>query len=102
MKLPPSRTGLPMAVWITPNDDYPHDARINISAIHSDRGSWRTAPLIGVQPAPHEIVPGSLPATDVALVKRWIELNRDLIIDVWDGRVDAVAEEVYPLLQRLP
>jgi hypothetical protein len=26
-------------------------------------------------------------------------VNRKLIIDVWDGRVDAVAEDVYPLLR---
>jgi hypothetical protein len=27
VKLPPRLTGLPMAVWITENDGYPHDAR---------------------------------------------------------------------------
>jgi hypothetical protein len=51
---------------------------------------------------PREIVPGSLAAGDFALVRRWIELNRQLLIDVWSGTVDAVAKEVYPSLQRLP
>jgi len=27
VKLPPRVTGLPMAVWITENDGYPHDVR---------------------------------------------------------------------------
>ena len=28
VKLPPRLTGLPMAVWITENDGYPHDVRV--------------------------------------------------------------------------
>jgi len=35
-----------------------------------------------VRPQPHEIVPGSLPAADVALVNRWIDLNLNVIIDI--------------------
>src|SRR5207247_5460740 len=88
VKLPPRLTGLPMAVWITENDGYPHDVRVKVSTLHGGHGSWRTAPSIAVRPQPHEIVPGSLPAADVALVSRWIELNRAVIIDFWHGGVD--------------
>src|SRR5260370_9730867 len=72
VKLPRRLTGLPMAVWITENDGYPHDVGVKISPLHGGRGSWRTAPSIAVRPRPHEIVPGSLPAADVALVSRWM------------------------------
>jgi hypothetical protein len=103
MKLRPERTGLPMAVWITPNDGYPHDVRVKVSELYGGGGSWtRNAVQVGVRPQPHEIVPGSLSASDFAQVRRWIELNRDLIVEVWNGTVDAVAEEVYPRLQKLP
>lgn len=103
MKLRPEHTGLPMAVWITPNDGYQHDVRVKVSRLYGGGGSWtRDAVQVGVRPQPHEIVPGSLSAADAALVRRWIELNHQLIVDVWDGRVDAVAEEVYPLLHKLP
>jgi hypothetical protein len=85
VKLPPRLSGLPMAVWITENDGYPHDVRVKVSTLHGARGSWRTAPSIAARPQPHEIVPGSLPAADVALVSRWIDLNRDVIIDYWNG-----------------
>ena len=103
MKLRPERTGLPMAVWITPNDGYPHDARVKVSKLYGGGGSWtRDAVQVGVRPQPREIVPNSLTAGDFALVRRWIELNRDLIVDVWNGTVDAIAEEVYPRLQKLP
>src|SRR5260370_16757282 len=80
VKLRPRLTGLPMAVWINENDGYPHDVRVKVSTLHGGRGSWRTAPSIAVRPQPHEILPGSLPAADVALVSPWIDLNRDLII----------------------
>jgi hypothetical protein len=107
MKLRPERTGLPMAVWITPNDGYQHDVRVKVSKLYGGGGSWtRDAVQVGVRRRgrikPHEIVSSSLSAGDAALVRRWIELNHQLIVDVWDGRVDAVAEEVYPLLHKLP
>ena len=100
IKLLPVDTGLPMAVWITENDGYPHDVRVKVSPLHGGRGSCRAAPSIGVRPRPHEIVPGSLPAADVALVSDWIALNRDVIIDLWNGVI--TAREVYPRLQKLP
>ena len=99
VKLPPRLTGLPMAVWITENDGYPHDVRVKVSTLRGGRGSWRTAPSIAVRPQPHEIVPGSLPAADVALVSRWIDLNRDVIIDYWNGVIDF--DEVKPRLQQV-
>ena len=99
VKLPPRLTGLPMAVWITENDGYPHDVRVKVSTLHGGRGSWRTAPSIAVRPQPHEIVPGSLPAADAALVSRWIDLNRDVIIDYWNGVIDF--DEVKPRLQQV-
>jgi hypothetical protein len=99
VKLPPRLTGLPMAVWITEDEGYQHDVRVKVSAIHGGRGSWRTAPSIGVRPRPHEIVPGGLLAADVALVGRWITLNRDIIIAFWDGQIDA--DEVLQKLQKL-
>jgi hypothetical protein len=100
VKLVPDDTGLPMAVWITENDGYPHDVRVKVSTLHGGRGSWRAAPSIGVRPSLHEIVPGSLPAADVALVSRWIELNRDVIIDLWDGAI--TPRQVYQRLRKLP
>jgi hypothetical protein len=39
-----------------------------------------------------------LPAADVALVSRWIDLNRDVIIDYCNGVIDF--DEVKPRLQQ--
>ena len=38
-------------------------------------------------------------AADVALVSRWIDLNRDVIIDYWNGVIDF--DEVKPRLQQV-
>ncbi|MBV8121690.1 MAG: hypothetical protein JO081_17335 [Alphaproteobacteria bacterium] len=99
VKLEPDETGLPMAVWITENDGYPHDVRVKVSTIRGGRGSWRAAPSIAVRPQPREIIPGSLPAADVVLISRWIELNRGVIIDFWNGAIGT--RQVLARLQRL-
>jgi hypothetical protein len=99
-KLAPAETGLPMAVWMTENDGYPHDVRVKVSPIHGDGGSWRQAPSMAVRPQPRLVHRGSLPASDVALVSRWIELNRNVIIDYWDGKLSLT--ELLARLRRLP
>ena len=38
-------------------------------------------------------------AADVALVSRWMDLNRDVIIDYWHGVIDF--DEVTPRLQQV-
>jgi hypothetical protein len=53
-----------------------------------------------VRPQPNKIVPGSLPVADLALVSRWIDLNRDMIIDYWNGAIDF--DKVNPRLQQVP
>ena len=96
----PYQTGLPMAVWITENDGYPDDVRIRVSTRHGGCGLWRAAASVAVRPQPREIVPDNLPAADVALVSRWIELNHDVIVDLWNQAItpdDAIAR-----LQKLP
>jgi hypothetical protein len=92
----PHQTGLPMAVWITENDGYPHDVRVKVSTLHGGHGSWQAA----VSMAVHEIVPDRLAAPDVGLVNRWIELNRTVVIDLWNQVI--TPDEAIARLQQLP
>jgi len=40
-----------------------------------------------------------LPAADVALVSRWIDLNQNVIVDYWNSVIDF--DEVKPRLQQV-
>jgi hypothetical protein len=104
VKLTPQRTGLPRAVWITENQGYPHDVRVKVSRVRSGRGTWPDAVSVSVRPVCEEIVPPGrqpeLPAADLALVCRWVVLNRDVILDFWDGAIDAI--DAGARLQKLP
>ena len=90
MKLIPRRTGLPRAVWITENQGYPYDVRVKVRRLRSGGGMWPDAVFVSVRPKCDEIVPPGrqpeLPAADLALICRWIKLNRDTILDFWNGR----------------
>jgi len=104
VKLIPRRTGLPRSVWITENQGYQHDVRVKVSRLRSGGGTWLDAVSVSVRPICEEIVPPGrqpeLPAADLALLSDWIALNRDVIIDFWNGTIDYL--EAGARLQRLP
>jgi hypothetical protein len=81
----PDQTGLSRAVWITENQGYPHDCRVKVSRLRSGRGHWPDAVFVSVRPVCEQILSSSgrreLPRNDLAEVCRWIELNRDVIIE---------------------
>ena len=93
------RTGLPMVVWITPNEGYPHDCRIKVARQHGDRGRWADSASITVRPDQRLI--GQLSAEDFRVAAAWVRLNQGVILDYWDGRLDDIGE-VLTLLKRLP
>jgi len=107
MKRLPHQTGLPMAVWVTENDGYRHDVRVKVAVRHGTGTSWYWDSVsVGVRPALHlPAVARSrrgepLSAADLAQARRWIELNRDVIIDFWDQVI--TPDEAAARLQRLP
>jgi hypothetical protein len=99
-KLPPRLTGLPMAVWITPNEGCPRNVRIKASRTRGGRGRSTHAVSVAVRPRPREIVPANLTTADFAAVSRWIDLNQAVIADYWDGSIDI--DEVLQRPARLP
>lgn len=98
-KLRPQETGLPMAVWVTENEGFAHDVRVKVSRIRGGRGAWSGAASVAVRPQPHLVV-GRLSTADLGLVNRWIELNRDAIIDYWDGKLSLT--DFLSRLEKLP
>jgi hypothetical protein len=60
-----------------------------VSTVHRGSGSWRSVPSMAVRPRPRlRLIPdGRLPASDVAVVSDWIDLNRNAIVDYWDSKL---------------
>ena len=97
-KLVPRRTGLPMVVWITPNEGYPHDCRVKVARQHGDRGRWADSVSITVRPDQQLI--GRLRADDFRLAAKWVRLNQAVILEYWDGVLDDIGD-VLARLQRI-
>src|SRR5437667_6744366 len=79
--LSPRKTGLPFVVWISPKAGAPHDVRVKVSKgpkVHSS-----DLVSVAIRPNVH-VVGGSLSAQDLALLQKWVELNRDVITRYWD------------------
>ena len=46
----------------------------------------------GRNPTEVRVVDGSMTATHLALLREWIELNRDVIIRYWDGDIESTKD----------
>jgi hypothetical protein len=93
--LSPKRTGLPFVVWISPKAGAPHDVRVKIS-----RGpKVHPSELISValRPDVHVVGGGDLSAQDLALLKKWTDLNRDVIVKYWDGEIEYTEDAIAAL-----
>ncbi len=91
--LRPERTGLPFVVFIPQRAGARHDVRVKLA-----RGAKvRPADMItvAVRPAPR-VIRGKMNSHEFSLVRRWIELNDDVLIRYWVGDIeyteDALAE----------
>ena len=86
----PEDTGLPMVVWVSVKGGARHDARIKVNMTPGERVEIDNMAVVTVRPSPR-LVHGALDQRDLQAVTAWIELNRDAIIDHWEGRASSVA-----------
>jgi hypothetical protein len=56
---------------------------------HGDRMDVNDLAVISVRPVP-QLLEGKLSSSDVQQVRRWIERNREAILDHWEGRTDGI------------
>jgi len=83
--LRPERTGLPFVVFISQKGGERHDVRVKVA--HGAK--VRPAEMITVAIRPTVcVVRGALDPRDLALLTRWIALNRDTLIRYWDGDIE--------------
>ena len=84
----PRTTGLPMVVWVSPCGRARHAARVKVSTTPGKMDIAQTA-VVGIQPEP-SLIEGTLPSDELRLVARWIALNEDVLMDLWNETIDSV------------
>lgn len=90
--LPPKRTGLPFVVWISPKAGVPHDARVKVSKGPKVHASELIS--VAIRPEVKVVGGGKMNAHDLALLKKWIELNQDVILKYWDGEIEYTEDAI--------
>ena len=93
----PEKTGLPFIVYISEKGRAKHDVRVKVSPAPRVREFVAT---VSVRPDVR-VIEGNLSANDLALLSKWIELNRDVIIRYWDGDI-LYTEDALAALVPLP
>jgi hypothetical protein len=83
--LRPQRTGLPFVVFISQKGGARHDVRVTLARTAKVRPSEMIT--VAVRPPPR-VIRGEISARELDLVREWIELNREVLIDYWDGVVE--------------
>jgi len=83
--LRPERTGLPFVVFISQRGGARHDVRIKLA--RSPRVRPSDMITIALRPTPR-LIRGRMSAREFDLVRQWLELNRDVLVDYWNGAIE--------------
>ena len=80
--LRPERTGLPFVVFISQRGGARHDVRVKVARVPR----IRPAEMVTVALRPSvRVVRGRLDPRDLALLRQWIDINEQVLIDYWNG-----------------
>jgi hypothetical protein len=85
------RTGLPFVVFISQKGGAGHDVRVKVARSAKTRPSEMVT--VAVRPTVR-VVRGQLDPRQLDLLTRWIELNRDVLIDYWDGVIEYTEDAI--------
>jgi hypothetical protein len=83
--LRPERTGLPFIVFISQKGGARHDVRVKVARATRVRPSEMIT--VAIRPSVR-VVRGKLDPQDLDLLTQWIDLNRDTLIDYWNGIIE--------------
>jgi hypothetical protein len=89
-------SGLPMNIWIGPRGGAKHDAegippspRIKVQMNHREQFDTEALAVVSVEDIP-EVKEGRLAGNDLDLVRRYIAINRQAILDHWYEKTDGI------------
>lgn len=85
----PRTSGLPMTVWISPRGRARHDARVKVCRVPGNRMVPEDTAVVSVRPEAL-LLEGELDGEALRAVQRWIALNRDVLIEFWNGDLDGI------------
>jgi hypothetical protein len=86
---------LPFVVWISPRAGAPHDVRVKISKGPKVQSNELVA--VAIRPQVHVIGGGEMSAYDLALLRKCVELDHDVIIRYWDGDIEYTEDAIAAL-----
>ena len=82
-------TNLPMAVWVTIKQIAKRVPILLVSNNHLFRGNIRKAISVSIRDNPKIKAGGDLKASDFELVKKFIILNKEVLLDHWRFKIDS-------------
>ena len=89
--LRPERTGLPFVVFISQKGGARHDVRVKVAPGAKARPSEMVT--VAIRPSVR-VVRGALDPRELALLTRWIEVNRDTLIKYWGGDIEYTEDAI--------
>ena len=82
----PRTTGLPLTILAGPRGDARHDARIKV-CLTPGKMDMANLAVVGIRPEPR-LIKGRISTSDFELIARWIALNEDALLALWNGTID--------------
>jgi hypothetical protein len=80
------RTGLPFFVWVSVSAGAKHDVRIWTAPHYPALPSEMTC--LAIRPGVR-VLKGKMEDHDLDLLRRWVDLNMDMILKVWEAELDS-------------
>jgi hypothetical protein len=97
--LRPARTGLPFVVFVSQCGGARHDVRIKLA--RAPKVHLSEMVTVAVRPEPR-VIRGQISAHEFELVRQWLELNKTVLDDYWNGVIEYtedVLDAIKPLRQ---
>jgi hypothetical protein len=99
VNLRPERTGLPFVVFISQRGGARHDIRVKVARVPRVRRSEIVT--VALRPS-LGVVRGRLDPHDLALLRQWIELNEQVLVDYWNGVIGYTEDALNALRPTQP
>jgi hypothetical protein len=91
-------TGLPMVIWVSEKGHTKHGPRVKVSITHSHKADISNTVSISIGDEPDIVAGTGLSYHDIELIRKYIKLNKEALLDYWYGNIDT-AELIEKLVK---